>query len=87
MAATNLSGVPENPAGYAQALDIHAILTKVASVTEARALPAGSLVGDRDGGLTFPDAVAAALEIRSSQGWREFHAGGGETWTVILLDT
>ena len=67
-------------------LDTAAVVAKVSSVREARALPAGSVVGDRHGGLSFSDAVAAALETRSQGGWRETPAPGGEIWTVIILD-
>jgi hypothetical protein len=55
-------------------------------VKEAKCLPAGSIVGDLHGGLTFTDAVAAALETRSFGGWQEVRAPSGETWTIILLN-
>jgi hypothetical protein len=71
---------------HAQAPDLSAIVTGIASVREAKALPRGSVIGDRQGGLTFNDAVAAALEARSDLGWREIVAPAGETWTVIVLD-
>jgi hypothetical protein len=70
----------------ATVLDISAVIGRVSSVKEARALPAGSVVGDRHGGLTFTDAVAAALESRSSGGWQETPAPSGEIWTVIVLN-
>jgi len=70
----------------AVAIDTSTIINKIASVTEARALPCGSLVGDLHGGLTFSDATAAALEARSRCGWKEMHTPTGETWTVIVLD-
>jgi len=70
----------------ASELDTSVIVVKVSSVKEARALPAGSVVGDRHGGLTFTDAVAAALESRSTGGWQETPAPGGEIWTVIVLN-
>jgi hypothetical protein len=69
----------------APALDTACIITKIASVREARALPGGCVVGDQHGGLTFSDAVAAELEARSLEGWREVRCGG-EIWTVILLN-
>ncbi len=68
------------------ALDTSRIITNVASAKEARALPVGSIVGDLQGGLTFTDAVAAALESRSTEGWREVQTASAETWTVIVLD-
>jgi len=70
----------------ATALDTSAIVVKVCSVKEARALPVGAAVGDPHGGLTFTDAVAAALESRSTSGWHETQAPSGEIWTVIVLD-
>jgi hypothetical protein len=79
MQATNVAG--------ASALDPAIIISSVASVGEARALPKGSLVGDLDGGLTFSDAVAAELEARSMEGWREVHCTGGQIWTVIQVDS
>jgi len=66
-------------------LDTSAIIATVSNVREARALPPGSVVGDRHGGLTFTDAVAAALEARSSSGWQETPGPQGEVWTVIVL--
>jgi hypothetical protein len=70
----------------ALALDTASIVTKLASVKEARGLPSGSIVGDLHGGLTFTDAVAATLESRSSGGWREIQASSGEIWTIIILN-
>jgi hypothetical protein len=70
----------------ASVLDTSVVVVKVSSVREARELPAGSVVGDRHGGLTFTDAVAAALESRSTGGWKETPAPGGEIWTVIVLN-
>jgi hypothetical protein len=67
-------------------LDISSIIQKLASIKEARALPAGSMVGDLHGGLTFSDAVAAVLESRSGGGWQELRTPSGETWTVIVLN-
>jgi len=70
----------------ATVLDVSVIVAKLSSVREARALPAGSVVGDRHGGLTFTDAVAAALETRSTGGWLEAPGPEGEIWTVIILN-
>ncbi len=72
--------------GFAIALDSAAIVQKVGSVREAATLPRGAVVGDRHGGLTFTDAVAAALESRSHGGWQEIETPSGETWTVIVLN-
>jgi crotonobetainyl-CoA:carnitine CoA-transferase CaiB-like acyl-CoA transferase len=71
---------------FALGVDTASIVTKVASIKEARALPLGTLVGDMHGGLTFTDAVAAALEARSYRGWQEMQTPSGETWTIILLN-
>src|SRR5438046_2184195 len=62
---------PSGGAGSALSLDTSSIIRKVHSRKEALALPAGSVVGDNHGGLTFSDAVAAALECRSMSGWRD----------------
>jgi hypothetical protein len=70
----------------ATVLDVSAIIAKITNVREARALPAGSVVGDRHGGLTFTDAVAAALESRSLSGWQETSGPEGEIWTIIVLN-
>jgi hypothetical protein len=67
-------------------VDTSHIITQLASVKEARALPCGAVVGDLQGGLTFSDAVAAALEARSLGGWREVHTPACETWTIIVMD-
>jgi hypothetical protein len=72
--------------GFAIALDATGIVQQVGTVREAAALPRGAVVGDRHGGLTFTDAVAAALETRSHGGWQEIEAPSGETWTVIVLN-
>jgi len=81
-----LSSSPTAPQGFAAALDTSSIITTVASIKQARTLPSGSLVGDLHGGLTFSDAIAAALESRSRCGWREVDTPAGETWTIIALD-
>jgi len=67
-------------------VDTSCIIQKVTSIKDARALAAGSMVGDLHGGLTFTDAVAAALEARSSGGWQEMRTRDGQIWTVIVLD-
>lgn len=78
-------GASERRTGFALGLDTAAIIQTVANAKEAKALPRGSVVGDQHGGLTFTDAVAAALEARSTSGWQEVHSAG-ETWTIILLN-
>ncbi len=67
------------------AVDITSIVTRVTTVQEARALPSGVVVGDPHGGLTFTDAVAAALENRSLGGWQEIRTATGEVWTIISV--
>ena len=62
-----------------------AIIRKVPTAEAARNLPAGSIVGDHHGGVTFTDAVAAILESRSRHGWKEIEVGA-ERWTVIAVD-
>ena len=57
------------------------IVTQLASVNDVIALPRGSAVGDRWGGRTFDDSIAAALELRSPSGWLEV-----EGWTLIVLE-
>jgi len=81
-----IPSAPSVPVAFAAALDTAIIITEVANIKQARALPSGSVVGDLHGGLTFTDAVAAALETRSVGGWREVHTPAGETWTIIVLD-
>jgi hypothetical protein len=72
--------------GMAFAIDTSSIITKLVTIKEARSLPAGAIVGDLHGGLTFTDAVAAALESRSASGWREIQARNGEIWTIIIVN-
>ncbi len=76
----------ERRTGFAIGLDTAMIVQKVANVKEAKTLARGCVVGDQHGGLTFTDAVAAALEARSIAGWQEIQTGSGETWTIILLN-
>jgi hypothetical protein len=83
---TPFNCVTENRGGAALALDLSNIIVRLESVKEVRALPCGSIVGDQQGGLTFSDAVAAALEARSDGGWREVVSPARDTWTVIVLD-
>jgi hypothetical protein len=73
-------------AGLAVSIDISSIIQAIASIKVARALPVGSVIGDRHGGLTFTDAIAAALESRSLGGWQELRAQDGEMWTIIVLN-
>ncbi len=82
-ALTNASG---NRPAFALGIDTSSIVTKIASVKEARALAPGAIAGDLHGGLTFTDAVAAALEARSSGGWQEIQTPNGEIWTIIILN-
>jgi crotonobetainyl-CoA:carnitine CoA-transferase CaiB-like acyl-CoA transferase len=79
-------GASENRPAFALGADTTAIIRKVGSAREARALPRGCVVGDLHGGLTFTDAVAAALEARSVGGWQEINTPAGETWTIIIVD-
>lgn len=72
--------------GTALAIDLANIITKVQNVVEAQLLPLGAVIGDVYGGLTFTDAVAAALEDRSSGGWQEMRSREGKTWTIIVLN-
>lgn len=80
------TGVPETSPAAGLGIDTSNIITQLASVKEARALPRGSVVGDLQGGLTFTDAVAAALEARSLDGWREMHNAASGTWTIVRLN-
>ena len=80
------TGALETSPAAGLGVDTSQIITQLASVKEARALPCGSIVGDLQGGLTFTDAVAAALEARSESGWREIHTAGSEIWTIIVVD-
>jgi crotonobetainyl-CoA:carnitine CoA-transferase CaiB-like acyl-CoA transferase len=75
-----------NRPAFALGIDTGSIVTKVACIKDARALPPGTIVGDMHGGLTFTDAVAAALESRSSGGWQEMQIPSGEIWTIIILN-
>jgi crotonobetainyl-CoA:carnitine CoA-transferase CaiB-like acyl-CoA transferase len=72
--------------GFALAIDTESIVCKISSPKEAVALPCGCVVGDLHGGLTFSDAVAAALESRSVGGWQEITTPGGDVWTIIILN-
>ncbi len=82
-ATTTVKGTPTVSLGP----DMSSVITSLASPKDAKVLPRGSIVGDLHGGLTFSDAVAAALEKRSNLGWQEFEpAPGAPHWTLIVLD-
>lgn len=63
-----------------------ALVTRVLSASEARALPRGTAVGDRHGGCSFTDNVAVVLEARSTRGWMDVGIGP-DRWTVIVIDS
>lgn len=68
-------------------IDLSVIITNVKTADDARALPAGTVVGDTHGGVTFSDAVASELEKRSHTGWCDvFSPADQARWTVILLN-
>jgi hypothetical protein len=67
--------------GFAAAIDLSNVITRLESADEARALPRGVVVGDQVGGVTFNDAIAAVLESRSNSGWQKI-----EEWTVIVIE-
>jgi hypothetical protein len=71
---------------FAVRLDPTSFVTKCASQEEARSLPSGAVVGDRNGGLTFTDVVASVLESRSHSGWLEVETSTGDRWTIIVLN-
>jgi hypothetical protein len=75
-----------NSWGAGLAIDFASVITKIESEEEVQLLPLGSVIGDLHGGLTFTDAVAAALEGRSLGGWQELRSPGGEIWTIIVLN-
>jgi hypothetical protein len=79
-------GTSGNRPAFALGIDTSHLVTKLSTVKEAHLLPAGSVVGDQHGGLTFTDHVAAVLENRSMGGWREIKTPSGEIWTLIVLD-
>ena len=83
---TSGTNVPATPQAAGIGIDLSNLITRIASVKDARELPMGSVIGDLQGGLTFTDAVAAALEARSDGGWREVQSSQCETWTVIVMD-
>ena len=86
MGGAENGGTGFQSSAFAIQLDPSSFVTKCASVAEARSLCAGSVVGDRHGGLTFSDDVAAVLESRSYGGWREVEITAGERWTVIFIN-
>lgn len=61
------------------------MITRVTSESEALALPMGAAVGDCWGGRSFTDNVAAILESRSCEGWREVE-DGQTRWTFIVIE-
>jgi hypothetical protein len=68
-------------------VDVSAVVTRVQSISEARSLPAGTVVGDMHGGVTFSDPVARELEKRSLYGWLDASSGTTDKhWTVIVLN-
>ena len=79
------AGAARQPA-FALGKDMSCVITLLPTVEAARSLPAGSIVGDLHGGLTFNDAVAAALETRSLGGWQEIEVSPGTVWTIIYLN-
>jgi hypothetical protein len=73
--------------GAGMQIDLSVIITNVKTADDARALPAGTVVGDTHGGVTFSDAVASELEKRSHTGWCDvFSPADQARWTVILLN-
>lgn len=73
--------------GARMQLDLSAVVTRVPTISDARALPVGSVVGDKHGGVTFSDAVAKVLEHRSHIGWCDVPSGtNDQRWTVIVLN-
>jgi hypothetical protein len=68
-------------------IDDSVIVTRVQNIAEARALPAGTVVGDMHGGVTFSDVVARELERRSHCGWCDASGGSSDKrWTIIVLN-
>jgi hypothetical protein len=82
----NFNGIAGNRPAFALGVNTGMIITKVSNPSEARALPAGTVIGDQAGGLTFSDNIAAILEQRSLGGWQEMQIASGEIWTVIVLN-
>jgi hypothetical protein len=79
------AGAARQPA-FSLGQDMSSVIKELGSVEAARALPAGSVIGDAHGGLTFNDAVASALESRSLGGWQEIEVSPGTIWTIIVLN-
>lgn len=86
MQISGSSSAIERVGGFAVSIDTSSIVTRIASAKDVRALPSGAIIGDLHGGLTFTDAVAAALESRSVGGWQEIQSLDGKVWTVIVLN-
>jgi hypothetical protein len=74
--AGDTGSISSQSSAFAVQLDATSFVTKCATAEEARNLTPGSIVGDRHGGLTFSDEVAAVFESRSLGGWREIEAAG-----------
>jgi crotonobetainyl-CoA:carnitine CoA-transferase CaiB-like acyl-CoA transferase len=86
MSSRESSALSTHRRAFGVGVDTSRIIRQVASAKEASALPPGTMVGDMHGGLTFTDAVAAALEARSAGGWQELQTASGDTWTIIILN-
>ncbi|MCL5666862.1 MAG: hypothetical protein M1383_03770 [Patescibacteria group bacterium] len=65
--------------------DPNNVLGVVRTVKEAQSLPAGTVVGDTEGGHSISDQVAKALRERSHRGWQAI-TWNGESWNYIRLD-
>jgi hypothetical protein len=82
----NRSMTTPSQSAFGLSLDVSSFITKCSSAQDARRLPSGAIVGDRNGGLTFTDDVASVLESRSLSGWMEVEPVPGEPWTIIVLN-
>jgi hypothetical protein len=76
--------MPQTQPATDPASDFSKLIKQVSCESEAWALPTGTAVGDKWGGRTFTDNVAAVLESRSCGGWREVEEGQTR-WTFIIL--
>lgn len=61
------------------------IITNLSVASEVKELPKGAIVGDCCGGRSFNDNVAAALERRSADGWKDV-SEGDTRWTLIRME-
>ena len=59
-------------------------VTSIAEPHGVNELPRGAVVGDRFGGRSFSDSVAAALERRSDSGWQDV-VHREQQWTLIVV--